>query len=143
MLTIRLQRVGKRNQPVFRIVLTQKHRAAQKQAVEILGHYNPHSKEFGIKDESRLKYWVAQHVQLSATVHNLFVTKGLVNGAKIQAWRPKHKATVAAAETEQKNKAPEAASPEASTESAKPEEKAPENTADAKPEEKSTEPVNA
>ncbi|MDP3740945.1 MAG: 30S ribosomal protein S16 [bacterium] len=91
MLTIRLQRVGKKKQPVFRIVLAEKHRAAKKLAVEILGHYNPRSKEFVIKDEGRLKYWIEKHTETSPTVHNLFVTKGIVPGKKVQAWRPKVK----------------------------------------------------
>ncbi len=91
MLTIRLQRVGKKKQPVFRIVLAEKHRAASKLAQEILGHYNPQTKEFGVKDEARLKYWIQQHVEISPTVHNLLVSKGLLEGKKIQAWRPKVK----------------------------------------------------
>ena len=93
MLTIRLQRVGKKNQAAFRIVLAEKKRAAKKQAVEILGHYNPRTKEFGVKDQERLKYWIAQHAQISPTVHNLLISKGLLAGEKVKAWRPKVKAT--------------------------------------------------
>lgn len=89
MLTIRLQRVGKKNQAAFRIVLAEKHRSAKKQFVELLGHYNPRTKEFGIKDQTRLDYWVGQHVELSPTVNNLLVTKGLIKGEKVKAWRPK------------------------------------------------------
>ncbi|KKW21931.1 MAG: 30S ribosomal protein S16 [Parcubacteria group bacterium GW2011_GWA2_51_12] len=60
MLTIRLQRVGRTNQAVFRIVLAEKHRSATKKVVEVLGHYDPRTKEFGIKDPERLKYWVEE-----------------------------------------------------------------------------------
>lgn len=91
MLTIRLQRIGKKKQPVFRIVLAEKHRAAAKLAVEILGHYNPRTKEFAIKDKERLKYWVEKNTEISPTVHNLFVTKGILQGKKVQSWRPKVK----------------------------------------------------
>jgi len=91
MLTIRLQRVGRVHQPDFRIVLAEKHRAATKQAVEILGSYNPQSKDFKIKDEARLKHWLSKHVEVSPTVWNLFVKNSLVEGKKIQAWRPKVK----------------------------------------------------
>jgi len=98
MLTIRLQRVGRTNQAVFRIVLAEKHRSATKKVVEVLGHYDPRTKEFGIKDPERLKYWVAQHVELSPTAHNLLVTKGLVEGKKVKAWRPKPKPAEASAE---------------------------------------------
>ncbi|KKW29550.1 MAG: 30S ribosomal protein S16 [Parcubacteria group bacterium GW2011_GWA2_52_8] len=98
MLTIRLQRVGRTNQAAFRIVLAEKHRAASKKVVEVLGHYDPRTKEFGLKDPERLKYWVAQHVELSPTAHNLLVTKGLVEGKKVKAWRPKPKPAEASAE---------------------------------------------
>ena len=97
MLTIRLQRVGKKNQPVFRIVLAEKHRAASKKALEILGHYNPRTKEFGIKSDERLKYWIAEHVQLSPTIHNLFIDKKILTGDKVKAWNPKKKAEAAQA----------------------------------------------
>jgi len=91
MLTIRLQRVGRKNQPVFRIVLAEKHRAAQKKAVETLGVYNPRNKEFTAKEE-RIKHWLGKHIQLSPTVHNLFVTKKLIDAKKVRAWQPRRKA---------------------------------------------------
>ena len=72
-------------------MLAEKHRAASKKVLEILGHYNPVTKEFGIKDQERLKYWLGQHVEVSPTVHNLFVTKGLISGKKVEAWKPKKK----------------------------------------------------
>src|SRR3989338_5931215 len=98
MLTIRLQRVGKKNQPVFRIVLAEKHRAASKKALEILGHYNPRSKDFGVKNQERLTYWIGQHVEMSDTIHNLFIDKKILSGEKVKAWRPKPKEGGAVAE---------------------------------------------
>jgi small subunit ribosomal protein S16 len=92
MLTIRLQRTGTKNRASFRLVLAQAYRAASKNALEVLGHYNPASKEFGVKDEARLKYWIAQNVKLSPTVHNLLVEKKFVTEKKVKAWQPKKKA---------------------------------------------------
>lgn len=91
MLTIRLQRTGTKNRPTYRLVLAQAHRAAAKSFVEVLGHYNPRNKEFGLKNEDRLKYWLSQHVQLSPTVHNLLVEKKFVDAKKVKAWQPKKK----------------------------------------------------
>lgn len=91
MLIIRLQRTGTKNRPTFRLVLAQAHRSATKRFIEILGHYNPRSKEFGVKSEERLKYWLGQNIQLSPTVHNLLVEKKLVDAKKTQAWKPKKK----------------------------------------------------
>lgn len=97
MLTIRLQRTGTKNKPAFRVVLAEAYRAASKQVLEVLGHYNPKSKDFGIKDEARLKYWIAQHVSISPTVYNLLVEKKLVEGKKVKAWQPRKKEAAAPA----------------------------------------------
>ena len=91
MLIIRLQRTGIKNKPSFRIVLAESYRAAGKQALEVLGHYNPKHKDFAIKDPERLKYWLGQHVSVSPTVFNLLVEKKMVEGKKVKAWQPKKK----------------------------------------------------
>lgn len=110
MLTIRLQRTGTKNKPAFRIVLAESYRAASKQALEVLGHYNPRSKDFGIKDPERLNYWINQHVQVSPTVHNLLVEKKILTGKKVKAWQPKARTDAdAKSQTVAENKAPEAA----------------------------------
>lgn len=92
MLTIRLQRTGTKNKPAFRLVLAEAHKSASKKFLEVLGHYNPRTKAFGIKDEERLKYWISQNVALSPTVRNLLVEKKLVEGKKVRAWMPKKSA---------------------------------------------------
>ena len=91
MLTIRLQRTGTKNKASFRIVLAEAHKSASKKFLEVLGHYQPRTKQVGIKDEERLKYWLGQHVQVSPSVHNLLVEKKLVTGKKVKAWQPKKK----------------------------------------------------
>jgi small subunit ribosomal protein S16 len=98
MLIIRLQRTGTKNKPSFRIVLAQSYRAAGKQALEVLGHYNPKNKDFGIKDMDRLNYWLAKKVAISPTAYNLFVEKKLVAGKKVKAWQPKKKEATTVAE---------------------------------------------
>ncbi len=85
MLTIRLQRTGKKNQADFRIVVAEKEAPVNKKVTEILGSYNPRSKKFQIKQE-RAAYWIGQRVEMSPTVHNLFVTNKLVEGAKVRAF---------------------------------------------------------
>ena len=94
MLTIRLQRTGTKNKPAFRVVLAVAERSASKQNLEVLGHYNPGSKAFGIKDPERLKYWIGQHVKISPTVYNLLVEKKMIEGKKVKAWQPKKKEAV-------------------------------------------------
>ncbi len=107
MLTIRLQRGGKRNTAQYKLVLAKKTAANQKQFVEILGAYNPHNKELTIRDQERLNYWMNdQHVELSDTVHNLFVTKELLKADKKRAFAIPKKEVAA-------EEAPEAAPAEA------------------------------
>lgn len=98
MLTIRLQRTGKKKQADFRIVLAEKTFSVSKKHQEILGAYNPHKKTFKVNEE-RVKYWISQHVQLSPTVHNLFVSKSLLEGAKVRAFNTPKKLAEPAAET--------------------------------------------
>jgi small subunit ribosomal protein S16 len=91
MLIIRLQRAGKKNQPDFRIVVAEKAAPVNKKIHEILGNYSPRKKTFSIKEE-RAQYWIAQHTEMSPTVHNLFVTKGLVTSPKVKAFSTPKKA---------------------------------------------------
>ena len=101
MLTIRLQRTGKKNQADFRIVLTEKEAPVSKKFLEVLGSYNPRKKYFQVK-EDRLKHWLGQHVALSETVNNLLVTKGLFSGPKVKAFSIPKKPAPAPAPAEAK-----------------------------------------
>ena len=114
MLKIRLQRVGKRNHPAFRLVLTEsKNSTKSGKFLEILGHHNPVSK-LGEINVDRVKYWMGQGVQLTPTVHNMFINKGIIKGKKIDK-NPKK--TVAKVEEKVEVK-PEAVAPAAPTEAA-------------------------
>lgn len=115
MLIIRLQRTGAKNSPDFRVVLAEKHRAAQKKVLEVLGSYNPKTKELRIKSEPRLAEWLGRNTELSPTVRNLFITKKLFEGKKVKAWRPKKSAKAEAAAGAKEAKAPEAPKEEAKT----------------------------
>ena len=90
MLTIRLQRTGKKNQADFRIVLAEKHKPVNKKYLEILGNYNPRKKTFKIEEE-RLKELLAQNIQFSPTINNLLISQNLLEGKKVQAFKLKKK----------------------------------------------------
>lgn len=122
MLTIRLQRTGKKNQADFRIVVAEKTAHVSKKFKDILGSYNPRKKTFQINGE-RLKELLAQRVEISPTVFNLLVSKGLIEGKKVQAFRIPKKAALsepkaegAAAPAPAEEKAPEQPVPEAAVE---------------------------
>ena len=82
MLVIRLQRKGKKNQPSFKIVVTDKRNSAVAGVpVEQIGFVNTLTKERGVNKERAL-YWLSVGAQASPTVWNLFVTEGIVDGKK-------------------------------------------------------------
>ncbi|MCK5123485.1 MAG: 30S ribosomal protein S16 [Candidatus Pacebacteria bacterium] len=90
MLRIRLSRVGKKNKAQFRITVADGHRAPTGKFIEILGHYNPHTKEKVFKQE-RVEYWISKGAKPSATIHNFLVDAGIVKGKKVTSWKPKKK----------------------------------------------------
>ena len=96
MLKIRLQRIGKRGQAYFRVVVTEHTTKPKGKYLELLGSYDPHKKEGKFKTE-RIQHWMKEGVQLSPTAHNLLITKKVIEGEKVKAWKPKKKATEATA----------------------------------------------
>lgn len=81
MLAIRFNRIGKKNQAAFRIVLQEKTKAPGRKHVEMLGSYEPHMKQVVLKKE-RILYWLGQGAQASDSVHNLLVKEGVVTELK-------------------------------------------------------------
>ena len=87
MLVIRLFRVGKKNQPSFKIVVTdKKSKPRAGRFVEEVGFYNPLTKEKVLKGD-RIKHWISVGAKPSPTINNLLVSEKIVEGKKI----PKHK----------------------------------------------------
>ena len=83
MLMIRFQRIGRTNDPAFRIVVLEKERAAKAgNIVELLGTYNPRSKALTL-DEEHVKEWIAKGAQPTDSIHNLLVNKGVIQGKKV------------------------------------------------------------
>ena len=79
---IRLQRVGRKNDPAYRVAVTEKRSKPQSGAHEILGSFHPKTKATVLKNE-RILYWLSKGAQASSTVHNMLVTKGVIQGKKV------------------------------------------------------------
>ena len=90
MLKIRLQKVGKKNAPSYRVVLTEHTAPPQGRFIEILGFYNPRLKQKNFKKE-RIEHWLSKGAQASPTVHNLLVDAKIIEGEKLKAWKAKKK----------------------------------------------------
>jgi small subunit ribosomal protein S16 len=97
MLTIRLTRKGKKNQPFFRVVVIDKRRTASGgRAVEDLGYVNPLTKKKNFKKD-RILYWISKGAQPSPTIHNYLVAEKIIDAKKINVSRLSKKARDAAA----------------------------------------------
>ena len=76
MLRIRFQRIGRTNDPAFRIVLTEKRSKPKSGEIEILGSFNPKTKALRLKSE-RIGYWLGRGAQPTPRVRYL-LTAGKV-----------------------------------------------------------------
>ncbi len=91
MLVIRLARGGRTKYPVYRIVAAESSRASTGKFVEILGQYNPHTKELSL-DKEQIARRLGHGAQPSNSVAKLLKREGV----KLPEW----------VKLETKNKAP-------------------------------------
>ena len=112
MLVIRLFRTGKKNQPSFKIVVTDKRESSTTgRSVEEVGFWNPLTKEKALRQE-RIKYWLSVGAKPSPTVFNLLVSEKIVEGKKIDVHKKaKEKEPVVADSASVATSAKEAAPP--------------------------------
>lgn len=84
---IRLQRVGRKHEPTFRVVLVDSKRSNKSgRALEVLGNHDTRkAKNSSQVDAERVKYWISKGAQLSDTMRNLLITKGVITGKKVNA----------------------------------------------------------
>lgn len=85
MLTMRLQRIGRKNEPHFRVVVVDRKHAPQSgKFIDIVGSYNPKSGVVEMKADA-IKEWMSKGVQTSDTVHNFLVTHKIIDAKKISS----------------------------------------------------------
>ncbi len=77
MLTIRLARVGRKKQPLYRVVISEKIKDTYGDYLENLGTYNPNTKEVSLK-EDRIQHWLEKGAQMSSSVNNLLINQGVL-----------------------------------------------------------------
>jgi len=83
MLMMRLQRVGRKNDPSYRIVVTDKRTGPKSNKhIAILGSYNPKMNHVQLKADAA-KEWLAKGVQPSDTVHNILVGQKVIDAKKL------------------------------------------------------------
>lgn len=113
MLTIKLARHGKKNQPFFHLIIQEKARDPQGNVLEDLGYWNPLTKNGSFKKE-RILYWISKGAQLTPTVNNLLISQSIIQGKKLKVTKKhvpvkiekKPEAKIATAPEETKTEAP-------------------------------------
>jgi small subunit ribosomal protein S16 len=109
---LRLQRLGRRNRPFYRLNAIDQRTRRDGRVIENLGFYDPlapdQTKQIQI-DGERVKYWISVGAQPSETVRDMLAKRGFVD-AKVweqdRTWQRKRseakKAAAAAAPAEEK-----------------------------------------
>lgn len=72
MLKIRLRRMGARNRPYYRIVVSDSRSTARAEVLEEIGSYDPIAEPLSLSvDRERAAYWVGKGAVVSPTVRSL------------------------------------------------------------------------
>ena len=83
MLKIRLQRVGRKHDPSYRVILTDARQGPKSgKFIENLGFYDARRNVRQVKGD-RIKHWISNGAQASDTVHNILIKEQIIMGKKI------------------------------------------------------------
>lgn len=82
MLSIKLARVGRKNDPFFRLIVLDKKKDTYGAFLENVGTYNPKTKELTIKKES-IQEWLSKGAQPTKSVRNILISQGIIEGKKV------------------------------------------------------------
>ncbi len=77
MLAIKLQRIGKKHQAMYRLVVGERRSKLNGRQVEDLGWYNPHTKEAKF-NATRVNHWMSKGAQPTDTVRVLLGKHGVL-----------------------------------------------------------------
>jgi small subunit ribosomal protein S16 len=105
MLKIRLTRIGKKNKPMYRLTVAEQTKDPYGRALEILGSFNPYTKEL-ICEKERIEHWLKMGAQMSPTINNLLVNNKIIEGKKVKSFYPKKKDKPAESPAADKEKTP-------------------------------------
>ncbi len=122
MLKLRLQRRGKKNYATYRVVVAEDRAPVKGRYIADLGHYNPHTDEFVVKQDV-VAEWIGKGAKPTPTVHNLLIEHKVITGEKVTSWSPKKKEAAEGDEAPaEESKDGEKEAPAAEEAEAKPEE---------------------
>lgn len=83
MLKMRLQRIGRKNNPSYRVLIVDSRQGPKSgKFIDIIGSYDPKNEHIAL-DGEKARAWIAKGVQVSPTVHNLLISQKIIEGKKI------------------------------------------------------------
>lgn len=83
MLKMRLQRIGRKNNPSYRVLVVDSRQGPKSgKFVDQIGSYDPKNDHIMI-DGEKANAWIGKGVQTSPTVHNLLISQKIIEGKKI------------------------------------------------------------
>ncbi len=83
MLMMRLQRIGRKNDPSYRVVVVDSRQGPKSgKHLDLLGTFSPKLDRVVI-DGERARKWIKNGTQVSGTVHNLLIREKIIEGKKI------------------------------------------------------------
>ena len=83
MVKIRLRRMGRRNKPLYRVVVTDSRSPRDGKSIEIIGHYNPLTDPASVSiDEEKALKWLRYGAQPTDTVRSLLGKLGIMDKVK-------------------------------------------------------------
>ena len=83
MVKIRLRRMGRRNRPFYRVVVSDSRSPRDGKFIEIIGHYNPLTDPATISiDEEKALKWLRSGAQPTDTVRSLLNKLGIMEKVK-------------------------------------------------------------
>lgn len=106
---LRLRRMGKKRQPIYKVVAADARSPRDGKFIEAIGNYNPRMEPPTIEiDQERAIYWIGCGAQPTATVKSLLSKKGILYlldlkkrgvkeeeiAAKMEEWKATHKEVV-------------------------------------------------
>jgi small subunit ribosomal protein S16 len=79
LLRIRLRRVGKKKQPIYRLVVADSKAPRDGASVEVIGHYNPLTEPATVEiDKEKALSWLRRGAQPSEAAAKLLARQGII-----------------------------------------------------------------
>jgi len=82
MVKIRLRRVGRKHNPIYRVVVADSRSPRDGSFIEVIGHYNPQTDPATVRiDRDKAQLWLSRGAKPSETVASLLTKAGITSSS--------------------------------------------------------------